>query len=77
MVGSRRHNVGVTPLETLIDIVVHGQVFKPMPYDGRRLVATDTDRSVGEGAELRGPMLAILLMLTGRSVVLPQLSGPS
>jgi uncharacterized protein (TIGR03083 family) len=25
MVGSRRHNVGVTPLETLIDIVVHGQ----------------------------------------------------
>lgn len=115
MVGSRRHNIGVTPLETLIDIVVHGQdiavplgrslnvppevaamaadrvwsyqatrrgrrmakVFKPMPYDGRRLVATDTDWSVGEGAELRGPMLAILLMLTGRSVVLPQLSEPS
>ncbi len=25
MVGSRRHNVGVTPYETLIDIVVHGQ----------------------------------------------------
>ena len=25
MVGSRRHNVGVTPRETLIDIVVHGQ----------------------------------------------------
>ena len=25
MVGSRRHNVGVTYLETLIDILVHGQ----------------------------------------------------
>jgi uncharacterized protein (TIGR03083 family) len=25
MVGSRRHNVGVTPWETLVDIVVHGQ----------------------------------------------------
>ena len=25
MCGSRRHNIGVTPLETLIDIVVHGQ----------------------------------------------------
>ncbi|MEV4262108.1 maleylpyruvate isomerase family mycothiol-dependent enzyme [Kribbella sp. NPDC049584] len=115
MVGSRRHNVGVTPLETLIDIVVHGQdiavplgrslpvppevaalaadrvwsyqasrrgrrmakVFKPHPYDGCRLVATDTDWSVGAGAELRGPILAILLLLTGRNVVLPALSGPS
>ncbi|MFD4438137.1 maleylpyruvate isomerase family mycothiol-dependent enzyme [Bacillus safensis] len=25
MVGSRRHNVGVTPEETLVDILVHGQ----------------------------------------------------
>ncbi|OYD69050.1 maleylpyruvate isomerase family mycothiol-dependent enzyme [Rhodococcus sp. OK302] len=25
MVGSRRHNIGVTSLETLIDILVHGQ----------------------------------------------------
>jgi hypothetical protein len=25
MLGSRRHNIGVTPLETLIDILVHGQ----------------------------------------------------
>jgi uncharacterized protein (TIGR03083 family) len=114
MVGSRRHNVGVTPLETLIDIVVHGQdmaiplgrslpvpaavastaasrvwdcqasrrgrrmakVFRPLPYDGLRLVATDTDWSVGEGAEIRGPVLALLLLLTGRQVVLPQLEGP-
>jgi uncharacterized protein (TIGR03083 family) len=114
MIGSRRHNVGLTPLETLIDIVVHGQdiavplgrslpvpaevaalaadrvwsyqasrrgrrmakVFKPLPYDGCRLVATDIDWSVGAGAEIRGPVLAILLMLTGRSAVLPTLNGP-
>jgi uncharacterized protein (TIGR03083 family) len=36
MVGSRRHNVGLTPLETLIDIVVHGQdIAVPL---GRELV---------------------------------------
>ena len=113
MVGSRRHNVGLTPLETLIDIVVHGQdiavpsgrkldvpaevaataasrmwdyqssrsdrsktnVFRRLPYEGHRLVATDTDWSVGEGPEIRGPVLALLLLLTGRPVVLPQLSG--
>lgn len=110
MVGSRRHNVGVTARETLIDIVVHGQdiaipigrslpvppeaaataatrvwecrdtrmsrVFKPLPYDGLRLVADDIDWSVGDGPELRGPVLSLLLLLTGRRVVLPQLNGP-
>jgi hypothetical protein len=114
MVGSRRHNVGVTPWETLVDIVVHGQdmavplgrslqvpveiaattatrawsyqatrsgrrkakVFRSLPYGGLRLVATDIEWSVGEGAELRGPVLALLLLLTGRPVVLPQLEGP-
>lgn len=108
-VGSRRHNVGLTPYETLIDIVVHGQdvavpsgrmlevppavaataasrvwdsrgswkaqVFQQLPYDGCRLTATDTDWSVGEGPEVRGPVLALLLLLTGRPVVLPQLDG--
>ncbi len=38
--------------------------------------ATDTDWSVGEGPEIRGPVLALLLLLTGRPVVLPQLEGP-
>jgi uncharacterized protein (TIGR03083 family) len=114
MVGSRRHNLGVTAFETLLDIVVHGQdmavplgrslpvppevaataasrawgyqaswsgrrkakVFQPLPYAGLRLVATDIDWSVGDGPELRGPVLSLLLMLTGRRVVLPQLEGP-
>jgi uncharacterized protein (TIGR03083 family) len=113
-IGSRRHNVGVTPAETLLDIVVHGQdiaiplgrtlevspevaataasgawayrlswkgrmspkVFHALPYDDHRLVATDTDWAVGEGTEIRGPVLAILLLLTGRPVMLPQLGGP-
>jgi uncharacterized protein (TIGR03083 family) len=40
MVGSRRHNVGVTPLETLIDIVVHGQdIALPL---GRQLAVPTT-----------------------------------
>lgn len=114
MAGSRRHNLGVTPFETLLDIVVHGQdmaiplgrslqvppevaataaahawgyqasrsgrrkskVFKPLPYAGLRLVATDVDWSVGAGPELRGPVLSLLLLLTGRRVVLPQFEGP-
>ncbi|KRE99075.1 hypothetical protein ASG88_15175 [Nocardioides sp. Soil777] len=109
MVGSRRHNVGVTPYETLIDIVVHGQdiavptgralevpptvaataasrvwgdrnsrkakVFRALPHDGLRLAATDTDWTVSDGPEVRGPVLALLLLITGRPVVLPQLEG--
>lgn len=113
MVGSRRHNFGLTELETLIDIVVHGQdiaiplsrelevdpqaaaaaatrvwsdhltrrgrwkmrVFRSVPYEGYRLTATDTEWSVGEGPEIRGPILSILMLLTGRLVCLPQLTG--
>jgi uncharacterized protein (TIGR03083 family) len=42
-----------------------------------RLVATDTDWSAGAGAELRGPIDALLLLLTGRTAVaLPRLAGP-
>ncbi|HLM05849.1 MAG TPA: maleylpyruvate isomerase family mycothiol-dependent enzyme [Blastococcus sp.] len=44
---------------------------------GLRLTATDVDWTVGDGAEVRGPVQALLLVLTGRSAaVLPQLSGP-
>ena len=113
MVGSRRHVVGLTPLETLIDNVVHGQdialqtsrvlevpprvaataasrvwsdqasrrgrirskVFRMLPYEGLRLTATDVDWSVDDGPEVRGPALTLLLLLTGRSVVVPRLEG--
>jgi uncharacterized protein (TIGR03083 family) len=44
---------------------------------GLRLTATDVEWAVGEGAEVRGPVQALLLVMTGRSAaVLPQLSGP-
>jgi len=113
MVGSRRHNVGVTPLETLVDIVVHGQdiavplrrdlsvppettlatadrvwwcrstrsgrlkakVFAGLDHRGLRFVATDADWSAGDGAEVRGPLLSIVLVLTGRPAGLARLDG--
>jgi uncharacterized protein (TIGR03083 family) len=44
---------------------------------GLRLRATDTDWSAGAGAELRGPIRMLLLLLTGRTTTaLPHLSGP-
>jgi uncharacterized protein (TIGR03083 family) len=109
MIGSRRRNTGVSSLETLTDILVHGQdiaiplgrtlemppaaaaaaaartwsfggkgmarVFENLDFRGLRVVATDAEFSVGEGPEVRGPISAILLLLTGRKVVLPALAG--
>ena len=44
---------------------------------GLRLTATDVDWSAGAGAEVRGPVKALLLLLTGRiDAALPHLSGP-
>jgi len=43
---------------------------------GLRLVATDHDWSVGSGAAVEGTMQDLLLLVTGRYVVLPGLSGP-
>lgn len=111
MVGSRRHNVGVTPQETLIDSCVHGQdiavplgrsldvppatavvaasrvwsynekgkaaVFDRIPLSRYQLRATDVDWSRGDGPELRGPVLALLLLLTGRRAGLARLDGPA
>jgi uncharacterized protein (TIGR03083 family) len=109
MIGSRRHNVGQSSLETLTDILVHGQdiaiplhrelqmpaaaaaaaatrvwaqrnrgkarVFHDVPVRGFLLTATDVSWSVGDGPEIRGPIAAILLLLTGRHAALPRLSG--
>lgn len=109
MIGSRRHNAFVTPLETLTDILVHSQdiavplgldlTMRPgpstiaatrrwdtrgtwlarvnarLPLDGYRLAATDTDWTRGQGPEIAGPIGALLLLLTGRSAALEQLTG--
>lgn len=43
---------------------------------GRRLVATDSDWTAGEGEEVRGPTAALLLLLTGRDgAAAPHLAG--
>ncbi|MFC7450075.1 maleylpyruvate isomerase family mycothiol-dependent enzyme [Rhodococcus daqingensis] len=42
---------------------------------GLRLVATDTAWTRGEGIEVRGPIGALLLLLTGRTAALDALSG--
>jgi hypothetical protein len=44
---------------------------------GLRLTATDTDWSAGNGAEVRGPIDALLLLLTARTAAaIPKLTGP-
>jgi uncharacterized protein (TIGR03083 family) len=42
---------------------------------GLRLTATDVDWTAGEGADVRGPIAALLLLLTGRDAALASLSG--
>jgi uncharacterized protein (TIGR03083 family) len=42
---------------------------------GYALTATDADWSAGDGQEVRGPIDAILLLLTGRNVALTRLTG--
>jgi len=42
---------------------------------GYRLEATDIDWAGGEGRVVRGPISALLLLITGRPAALPQLSG--
>ena len=44
---------------------------------GYRLVATDADWSVGEGAEVSGPIEALLMLLAGRTATIPRLTGIS
>jgi len=44
-------------------------------FRGLRLTATDIDWSIGAGADVRGPISALLLLLTGRPAALPQLIG--
>jgi uncharacterized protein (TIGR03083 family) len=43
---------------------------------GFRLTATDVDWAAGQGADVQGPIDALLLLLTGRTFCLPRLSGP-
>lgn len=51
------------------------KVFCRLPLDGYRLTATDTDWTRGQGPEIAGPVGALLLLLTGRTAALEQLTG--
>ncbi|CUU61069.1 TIGR03083 family protein [Parafrankia irregularis] len=42
---------------------------------GMRLTATDSEWTVGDGADVRGSIGALLLLLTGRTATLPELTG--
>jgi uncharacterized protein (TIGR03083 family) len=44
-------------------------------FRGYRLIATDVNWSVGAGAEIRGPVGALLLLLTGRQAALTMVNG--
>ncbi|MGA5537737.1 maleylpyruvate isomerase family mycothiol-dependent enzyme [Mycolicibacterium nivoides] len=41
-----------------------------------RFTATDADLSIGDGPEVRGTMLALLLAASGRKIALDELGGP-
>ena len=43
---------------------------------GLRLVATDHGVSLGEGTEVRGPAVSLLLAVSGRTIALGDLEGP-
>jgi uncharacterized protein (TIGR03083 family) len=43
---------------------------------GLRLVATDHAVALGEGADVRGPAVSLLLAVSGRTVALEDLEGP-
>ncbi|MFI0452397.1 maleylpyruvate isomerase family mycothiol-dependent enzyme [Actinomadura sp. 6N118] len=106
MVGSRAKAPGISEMEPLIDVLVHGQDIaiplsrtRPMPTEaaaaaasrvwpdlwpfraerrlqGIELVATDHAWTAGEGLLVKGPISAILLLITGRRAALPLLAGP-
>lgn len=51
------------------------KVFRTPPLEGCRLVATDVRWERGDGLEVSGPIGALLLLITGRSAALRQLTG--
>ncbi len=62
---------------------IHLQARTPRSFGGgkellaqARLTATDSDVALGEGADVSGPSLSLLLVLTGRSAALDDLEGP-
>ncbi|MFC8045382.1 maleylpyruvate isomerase family mycothiol-dependent enzyme [Nocardia sp. NPDC057353] len=57
-------------------VTVGRPVFDPHRLDGIGLCADDAGWRHGAGPEIRGPALALLLAITGRTARLDELSGP-
>jgi hypothetical protein len=53
----------------------HPRLWPHRRFAGFALTATDADFTVGDGRPVHGPIDAILLLLTGRNVALPRMSG--
>jgi uncharacterized protein (TIGR03083 family) len=102
---STRRMPGSTPMDPLMDLVIHGQdIARPLSrryvspehvvaacltyvatnkfmggprrLSGIRLVSTDTGWTLGEGPEMRGPDIDLLLVAAGRRAGLAMLDGP-
>lgn len=102
---SSRRTPGSTPMDPLMDLVVHAQdvarplgrhypvrtevgvaslayvaankfIGGPKRVAGLELVATDATWSAGEGPQVRGPVVDLLLAVAGRPAGLAELSGP-
>ena len=65
--------------ELALDFLTSARALGFVPFGrlrGIRLQAADIDRSWGGGAEIRGPVRALLLAATGRDVLFDRLDGP-
>jgi len=72
----------VYPVEAVVPALEHQVRTKVSIGGGReraagvRLVATDADVVIGDGPEVRGPAVALLLAVSGRAAALDDLAGP-
>lgn len=60
----------------LVYVAVNKFMGAPQRLVGVRLVSTDTGWTLGDGAELRGPDIDLLLVVAGRRAGLAALDGP-
>jgi uncharacterized protein (TIGR03083 family) len=80
-----RRPLGITrgyPVDAVVRAVGY-QARTPTSFGGAkqriawvRLTATDADLSIGDGPEVTGPVLSLLLAMSGRDVALADLAGP-
>ncbi|HZS14342.1 MAG TPA: maleylpyruvate isomerase family mycothiol-dependent enzyme [Candidatus Dormibacteraeota bacterium] len=71
--------VAVSP-QALVTVAEYARRTSPLLHgkqrsDGLRLRATDVDWAAGDGPEVSGPALSLILAITGRKVALADLSG--